>query len=102
MLSFTIITGLNDKDTKQQEITTEQAEKTISEIILKYADGATLTRCNGIYKHIDGAIIIEQSIKVEIAGISTEKALKIAGRIKSALNQESIYFSKTSEEINFI
>lgn len=102
MLSFTIITGLNDKDTKQQEITTEQAEKKISEIILDHSDGATLTRCNGIYKHIDGAVVIEQSIKIEIAGITTEQALKIAGRIKSALNQESIYFSKTEQEIDFI
>ena len=102
MKNFTIITGLNDKDTKTQLIDTDTAEIIITTIILKHADGATLTRCKGIYKHADGATVIENSIKSEISGINRETAERIASDIKDALHQESIYFSVNDIEVNFI
>lgn len=103
MKNFTIITGLNDKDTKRQIISTTQAEKRIAGIILLYTGGATLTRCKGIYTHNDnGTTVYENSIKAELSGIDTETALKIARDIKTALNQESIYFAVTDAEIDFI
>lgn len=102
MKNFTIIAGLNDKHTKTQIISTTQAEKRIAGIILSYTGGATLTRCKGIYTHDNGATVYENSIKAELSGISTETALKIARDIKQALNQESVYFSVTDAEIDFI
>lgn len=102
MKSYTIITGLNDKATKAQIISTAQAEKRIAAIILTYTGGATLTRCKGIYTHANGATVFENSIKAEISGITTETAQRIASEIKSALNQESIYFSVINAEIDFI
>lgn len=102
MKNFTIIAGLNDKHTKTQIINTTQAEKRIAGIILLYTGGATLTRCKGIYTHDNGKTIYENSIKAELSGIDTETALKIAKDIKTALNQESIYFSVTDAEIDFI
>lgn len=83
MKNYIIICGLNDKDTRKQEITTEQAKTTLATIILDYADGATLTECNGIYKHEDGGIVFEKSIKIEISGISKENAEQTARRIKT-------------------
>lgn len=82
MKNYIIICGLNDKDTRKQEITTEQAKTTLATIILDYADGATLTECNGIYKHEDGGIVFEKSIKIEISGISKENALTSRGGLR--------------------
>lgn len=102
MKSYTITTGLNDKYTKTQIIDTDTAENIVASIILKYAEGATLTRCKGIYTHANGATVFENSIKSEISGITTETAQRIASEIKSALNQESIYFAVINAEIDFI
>ena len=102
MKTFTIIAGLNDKDTKKQIISTAQAEKRIAAIILNYTGGATLTRCKGIYTHDNGATVFENSIKAEISGITTETAQRIASEIKNALNQESIYFAVSNAQVDFI
>ncbi len=104
MFNFVIIAGLNDKDTKRQEIDTETARATVAGIVCKYADGATLTDCNGIYKHQDGsgAVVFEKSIKIEICGITKENAERIADELKTALNQESVYFSMFAADVRFI
>lgn len=102
MKNYVIICGLNDKDTRKQEITTERARQALAGIALEYADGATLTECNGIYKHEDGGIVFEKSIKIEISGISKENAERIASKAKKALNQESIYFAEFAADVRFI
>lgn len=102
MKNYTIIAGLNDKDTRTQIIETDTAEAIIAEIILKYADGATLTRCKGIYKHQDGQTVFENSIKCEISGIDKENAERIAAEVKNALNQESVYFGIAAADVAFI
>lgn len=101
MKTFTIICGLNDKDTRKQEITTKEAQRRLASIVLDFADGATLTECNGIYRHNDGGIVFEKSIKIEIAGISKKAALTIARQAKAALNQESIYY-QSGRAVRFI
>ena len=102
MKNYCLIVGLNDKDTKRQEITTDEARALLAGIVLDYSDGATFTECAGIYKHADGSIVIEKSIKIEIAGITKENALHIAERAKIALNQEAIYFSEYRARVRFI
>ena len=104
MKSYIIIAGLNDKETKKQEIETGAAREIIAGIILQYAEGATLTDCSGIYTHCDGsgAVVYENSIKAEISGISKRDALKIAGEIKAALNQESVYFAAYRAGVLFL
>lgn len=102
MQNFIIIVGLNDKDTRRQETPADIAKNTLAGIVLEYADGATLTECNGIYKHEDGGIVFEKSIKIEISGISKENAERIASKAKTALNQESIYFAEFSSDVRFI
>ncbi len=102
MKTFTIICGLNDKDTKTQLIDTDTAERIAANYILTYADGATLTRCKGIYKHEDGQIVFENSLKIEICGITQENAERIANGLKKDLNQESIYFSIATAAVDFI
>ncbi len=102
MKNYILIVGLNDKDTRKQEITTEQATQALAGIILKYTDGATLTECKGIYKHENGGIVFETSIKIEISGITKETAERIASEAKIALNQESIFFQTLEAQVDFI
>lgn len=102
MKNYCLIVGLNDKDSKKQEITTDAARALLAGIVLDYSDGATFTECAGIYKHADGSIVIEKSIKIEIAGIAKENALHIAERAKIALNQEAIYYSEYEARVRFI
>lgn len=102
MKNYILIIGLNDKDTRKQETSTEQATQALAGIVLKYTDGATLTECKGIYKHEDGGIVFETSIKIELSGITKENAERIASEAKMALNQESIYFQTLEAQVDFI
>ena len=75
--------GLNDKDTKRQEIPTDEAVKMIVDTI---PCDFTFSICNGVYTHKDGSKVCEVTIKVE----STKSLLIYMEEIKSKLNQESI------------
>ena len=96
--------GLNDKDTKKQNISTLEAYKMVSNILLNNnIDGATIFEAQGIYKHDNGEIVIENTLRVELAFISDEKIIyNIIKLLKTALNQESIMLKKVKEQISFI
>lgn len=90
MLKFTVIAGLNDKDSKKQEITTAEAYSIIISWLQKNGvEGATFTECKGFYTHNDGTIVFENSIKIELLFITEKQARQIAEDIRIALNQES-------------
>ena len=57
MKNYVIICGLNDKNTRKQEITTEQAKTALAGIILDYADGATLTSRGGLRRNKPAGLI---------------------------------------------
>lgn len=91
MLKFTIIAGLNDKETKKQEISTEEAYKIIFETLKNNSvEGATLTEAKGFYTHNNGDIVIEKSIKIELLFIEYETVKAIAEELRVKLNQESV------------
>lgn len=103
MLKFTIIAGLNDKDTKKQEITTEKAIEIIVKVLkLAEVEGATLTEAKGLYIHEDGTAVFENSIKIELLFITEEKAKAICKLLKSALNQEAVVLEITELKSNLI
>lgn len=91
MLKFTVIAGLNDKETKKQEINTETAYKIIFKTLQNNGiEGATLTEATGFYTHNNGETVIEKSIKIELLFIERVTAVKIAKDLRIALNQESV------------
>ena len=103
MLKFTIIVGLNDKDTKKQEITTEEAINRIVKVLkLAEVEGATLTEAKGLYIHEDGTAIFENSIKIELLFITEETAKGICKLLKSVLNQEAVVLEITELNSNLI
>lgn len=90
MKKFVVIAGLNDKETKKQEISTENAYNIIVKALHKNgAEGATLTECKGLYIHKDGTPVFETSIKIELLFITEATARNIAEEIRVNLNQES-------------
>lgn len=90
MKKYILYVGLNDKDTKQQKIDTLEAYKITTNILLNYTDGATIYSTQGIYKHNDNTIVIENTLKIELLFIELETVKKIANELKIIFNQETI------------
>lgn len=90
MNKITLYCGLNDKDTKRQEITTLDAYKIAVNIVLKYCGGATILEADGIYTHEDGTIVIEKTLKIELIDIDDISINGIVSELKTVFNQESI------------
>lgn len=100
----TLLVGLFDKDTKQQEISTDTAEQLIADYFTRHGRCCTLSRCTGVYRHNDGATVCEPSIRVE--WFLTEEDAKrdhvekildfcpcgIIATLGAYLNQESILY----------
>lgn len=103
-MDYVIYLGLNDKDTKKQKISTLEAFKIASNILLNNnIDGATMFEAQGIYKHENGDIVIENTIRIELAFIDDESIIyNIIKLLKSTFNQESIMLKKVTEQISFI
>lgn len=98
MIRHTLFIGLNDKDSKQQEINTLDAFKIVMNLTRKYYEGGTISEAKGFYTHKDGTLTIETSLILSILFAETEKTLQLVNEIKQALNQESIALQ--SEDIN--
>ena len=94
MNKYTLYLGLNDKDKKQQLISTIEAYKICNNILLHYTDGATIFEASGIYKHYNGTVTIEKTLRIELLSIDQPTVDKIVKDLKRAFNQESIYIQK--------
>ena len=101
MKKYTLYVGLNDKDTHNQEITTLDAYKVVSNI-LTACGGATITEGRGIYTHDDGTIVQETTLVCMIFAAPEESIREAALQIKQALNQESVAFEVSDVASMFI
>ena len=95
---FALYVGLNDKDTKVQEISTLDAYRICSKAI----GDCSIQELTGFYTHNDGQAVIEKTLKIEIFGETPDEIRKIADFIKLALNQESIIIEETIVSSEFI
>lgn len=95
MDKYILYVGMNDKDTKTQNITILSAREIIMNTVMGNGlDGATISEAIGLYKHEDGTVVTEQTLRVEIL-FATEKQIKhICETLKQVLNQESIVVEK--------
>lgn len=91
---YTLYVGLNDKDSKIQEVSTTEAIKVITNLCLTYTDGATIFEADGIYKHDDGTVVIEKTLRIELMFIELETVKTIVDTVKRLLNQESVVVQK--------
>lgn len=102
MRKITLYIGLNDKDSKLQEVKTLDAYKMVSNTI---GVGCTITEGRGIYKHEDGTVVSEVSLVVEMLdfdnSLTTEWVKGKVEQIKTILNQESVavQYQEVSSEL---
>lgn len=87
---FTLYLGLNDKDSKQQEISTLEAYKIVSNLISKDFVGGTIFEAKGIYKHDDGTIVTETTLRIELLFTDAIHVKTLCDTLKKLFNQESI------------
>lgn len=91
MKKITLYIGLNDKDSKVQEVGTIDAYKMVSNVI---EVDSTITEGRGIYKHEDGTVVSEVSLIVELLDfdniLSKGWVKNKINQIKTLLNQESV------------
>ena len=103
MKRITLYVGLNDKDKKYQVFSDIEAFKIITNLLLVSGiDGATVFDARGIYRHDNGAVIIENTIRVELFEPDETALYKAISAIKTALNQESIALSEETIVTRFI
>ena len=91
---FTLLVGLNDKDTKTRIINKNKAKQTIMDI----CGDCTVSEAIGQYTHDDGTTVTEKSLRVEILFKELEEVISYCNEIKKELNQESVALSCTYED----
>lgn len=94
LTKFTLFVGLNDKESKQQEISTIDAYKVVSNLITSNFEGGTISEATGIYRHEDGTYTTEITLRIELLFTTAEKVKQLVSDLKRLLNQESIAVQK--------
>lgn len=97
-----IFVGLNDQRTKTQEISTLDAYKIASNLLVDIIGFGTITEAKGIYTHDDGTIVQETTLRIEVSNIDVESMKKLAISLKTAFNQESVAFEVVQSEFTFV
>lgn len=90
MKKFTLYLGLNDKDTKRQQIATLEAYKIVSNLLASDFGGGTIYEARGVYRHDDGAVITETTLRIEILFAERPEVLDLIRTLKKLFNQESV------------
>lgn len=98
MKKVNLYIGLNDKNTKKQEINTVEAYKIVQNMVVKLFGGGTIYEVYGFYTHENGDIVEEKSLKLELVEPDNSKIIEFCTFAKMALNQESIL--KTEEIVS--
>ena len=103
IIKYNIYIGLNDKDSKKQEVSTRKAKEEVIKILnANNITGLTMYEVMGVFKHEDGTLTYEKSLKVELLEVEEEDVLKSIQELKTALNQECIMLEEEKKEVNFI
>ena len=91
---YTMLIGLNDKDTKTRVINKNKAKELIMDIV----GDCTISDALGYYTHEDGTKVTEKALRVELLFKGDNEVISFCQQIKKALNQESIALSCTYED----
>lgn len=103
MTTVNLYVGLNDKYTKQQIFSNMEAKAEISSILFRYfQNGFTLQECQGMYKHDDGTIVCENTIKVILLDCNLSMIFEIIEDLKRKLNQECIAVERIETYVKFV
>ena len=93
MKRFTLYLGLNDKDSKTQKIDTLEAYKIVENMLASMFNGGTIFNAHGVYKHDNGQVVIENTLRIEILEFDNsiiDNVREFVRILKDVFNQESI------------
>lgn len=94
MEKWTLYLGLNDKDTKRQQIATVEAYKIVSNLVAKRFGGGTIFEARGIYTHEDGTVTEEVTLRIELLFAAENDVRAFVDTLKEVFNQESVAVQK--------
>lgn len=103
MLNHIITIGLFDRKARKQEISTENAIDILVAAIMDHNFCATIESAGvyGVYRHDDGSVIVEPSIRLNIAGETRNAIIKFINELIGTFNQESIMYEMRDDNIIF-
>ena len=90
MKKFSIYLGMNDKETKVARYDLVTSYKLAEDEILRQATGYSIYLVDGAYKHSNGTLVKEKSLKIEIMYTSRDNVVEIAKNLKRVFNQEEV------------
>ena len=102
MQKITLFIGLNDKDTKRQEVETNQARAILADRIAQKIGFGTVSLASGVYTHDDGATVIENTLRCEFYTEDPAPVMDFARWAKVELNQESIAVEVSAPAVQFV
>ena len=91
---YSLYLGLNDKDTYEQIISTEDALEKANLICAKYAGGYTQLSARGGWTNDDGTLGHENTIVYLLYDISEENLKKLLDEFLKEFNQSSVLVEK--------
>ena len=96
---YTFFVGLNDKDTKQQVVSTVDAYHIVENVFTAHGTDCTITGGRGVYTHESGDIVVEETLCVTVFEFDSSVPVQsICDTLKKALNQESIAVERAETE----
>ena len=98
---YKVFVGLNDAESKKQEIKTEDAMTLVSLYLANHFDGATVYNGIGVYKHEDGTIVRENSLIIELVYVTEFMVESLVKHLQTVFNQESIMIMRTECGVQF-
>lgn len=103
MKKYTFFLGLNDKDTKLQEVRSEDVFHEVEWLLATVCGGGTVTLSRWVFAHEDGTIVRENSLRIETLWYKDFQTMKhFAWLLKSRYNQESVLMEVSEVEAKFI
>lgn len=95
---YTIYIGLNDKDTYQQIISTEDGIRKVNEICSRYVDGYTMKTAKGGWVDEKKILTEENTLIYSFYGVTEEQVMQIMDEARQELNQNSILITHGQED----
>ena len=88
--------GLNDKNSRRQEIETGAAFGILQNMLCSRFYGATVVNASGIYTHADdGGQVCEASYMIVLYFVNRRQVCDFAGELCRVFNQESVTIEAT-------
>ena len=87
---YTIYIGLNDKNTYEQIISTEDGIHTVNGLCIRYVDGYTMQTAKGGWKDEKEILTEENTLIYSFYEVTDEQVMQIMDDVLKELNQNSI------------